>query len=69
MEQLLKTKGLTRTALARKAGVTYACVHRIMAGKRFPMWGTLERLAAALEVTPEHLYRLLRDQQKARESA
>lgn len=64
MEELLKLRGLTRMGLAKKAGVTYACVHRIMAGKRFPLWRTLEKLAAALDVPPEQLYRLLRDQQR-----
>ena len=44
-------RGITQEALAFKADVTIATTSRIERGETEPKWGTVRRLAAALDVT------------------
>jgi XRE family transcriptional regulator, regulator of sulfur utilization len=50
LKQVRETKGLTQTALAKKAGVSRAYVFRLEAGGADPTVGLLQRLAKALSV-------------------
>ncbi len=45
-----EARGLTKTALARKAGITRATLVRIEDGTHTPMMNTLQRIAKALGV-------------------
>lgn len=62
--QLMKAKGLSTIALAREVGCHRTFISHVLAGRRMPSWRYLERLADVLDVPPEYLYRLLRDQQR-----
>ncbi len=64
MKQLMQAKGLTVTELARRLQCDHSYISHILAGRRFPGWRYLERLASVLDVPPEYLYRILRDQRK-----
>lgn len=48
-------QGLSKAALARRAGVHEDTVYRIEVGKRFPGEGTVGQLARALGVAPHEL--------------
>ena len=50
LKQIRKAKGLSQTALARKARVSRAYVFRLEAGGSDPTVGVLQRLAKALGV-------------------
>jgi transcriptional regulator with XRE-family HTH domain len=50
LKQVRQAKGLTQTALAKKAGVSRAYVFRLEAGGADPTVGLLQRLAKALGV-------------------
>ncbi len=50
-----KRLGLTQEEVAERSGVHATEVSRIEAGKRDPKVSTLERLAAAVELTPGRL--------------
>lgn len=67
--ELMKAKGLSTIALARRVGCHRTFISHILAGRRMPSWRYLERIAAVLEISPELLYRLLRDQQRRQASA
>lgn len=54
VRQLRKAKGLSREALAVRAGISYATVGRIESGT-FPSQRTIRQLAAALDVTVTEL--------------
>jgi transcriptional regulator with XRE-family HTH domain len=55
LKQVREAKGLTQTALAKKAGVSRAYVFRIEAGGADPTVGILRKLAKALRVRPATL--------------
>jgi transcriptional regulator with XRE-family HTH domain len=65
----MKAKGLSTIALAKQVGCHRTFISHVLAGRRIPSWRYLERIAEALEVPPELLYRLLRDQQRGQASA
>jgi transcriptional regulator with XRE-family HTH domain len=46
---------LTQKGLAEKVGVPYQTIQRWESGQSFPRPGHLQRLCAALEVTPDEL--------------
>ena len=48
LRSLREASGLTQYALAQRAGVARAVVHRIEAGQRLPSWPVLRKLALAL---------------------
>lgn len=64
VRQILAAKGLKQRDIARATGLTPAYISQIFSGKRFPRWPHLESIASAMGLVPEHLYRLLRDQQR-----
>jgi transcriptional regulator with XRE-family HTH domain len=45
--------GLTRYALAKKAGLSLQAIIKLEMGKNGPTWTTIQKLAQALEVSPE----------------
>ncbi len=45
-----EAKGITQTALAKKAGITREYVNKIEAGRHDPTVGKLDRIARALAV-------------------
>lgn len=51
-----ETRGLTQQALADAAGVRQGHLSSWESGYALPTWTELESLAAALSVTPQHLY-------------
>jgi transcriptional regulator with XRE-family HTH domain len=51
LTELRKAAGLTQCALAKRAGVTTQAVTFLEEGERKPTWETVERLAAALDVS------------------
>jgi DNA-binding XRE family transcriptional regulator len=57
--EYLKSKGMTETELAEKAGVTQACINQIKTGKRTPSWRVALRLK---EITGIPLERLIGQQ-------
>ena len=48
-------KHLTQKELAEEAGISYPTISRIENGKRQPRWSTIEKLAKALNVSPQEL--------------
>jgi transcriptional regulator with XRE-family HTH domain len=52
-----KKLGLTQEEVAERSGVHPTEISRIEAGKRDPRVSTVKRLAAAVEVPPDHLLR------------
>jgi transcriptional regulator with XRE-family HTH domain len=42
--------GLTQRALAQKAGITTAHLSNLEAGRTNPTWGTMRKIAGALEI-------------------
>lgn len=55
LRQLRRNRGLTQEALSELAEVSVDAVNRIENGTRVPTLNTLERLAAALKVSPADL--------------
>lgn len=51
-----ETRGLSQGALAEAVGVQQGHLSSWESGYGLPTWAELERLATALEVTPQHLY-------------
>jgi len=51
IRQLRNERGLTQEALAHEAGVTVSHLSMIERGHSNPTWGTVKRLAAALEAS------------------
>jgi len=52
---LRERKGLSLRELAKQAGVDFSTIHRIEKGDELPRFGTLEKLAAALNVSVRDL--------------
>ena len=57
IKELRELRGMTQSSLAELAELTSDEVSRIERGKREPRFGTLERLAAALNVTTGELFK------------
>lgn len=55
MEILVFRKGISKSELAEKAGITYRGLANYLNGSRKPKQDVLERIAAALDTTPEFL--------------
>lgn len=55
LKQIMETKNLTQTQLAVNSGLSKASVNQLLSGKQNPTDKTLNKLAQALECTPEHL--------------
>lgn len=53
LRALREERGWTQTVLGERAGMGYQEVARIERGEREPTWGTVRKLASALEVTPD----------------
>jgi transcriptional regulator with XRE-family HTH domain len=53
LRQLMKGRGLTAYALAKRAGLTRQSVSYLLAGDREPNWTTVRKLARALGVGVE----------------
>lgn len=53
LRALREERGWTQAALGERAGMGYQEVARIERGEREPTWGTVRKLATALEVTPD----------------
>jgi transcriptional regulator with XRE-family HTH domain len=53
LRELRAAAGLTQYALAMRAKLTPQAVYQLEAGRCEPMWSTVLRLAAALEVTAD----------------
>lgn len=53
--QLREEAGLTREALAERAGLSTSQLTRIEAGEDDPVWGDMRRVAAGLGVSMERL--------------
>ena len=51
-----KRRGLTLRALGEKSGVPYPSIQRIEAGLMSPTVATLDKLAAALDITVRELF-------------
>lgn len=49
LRQLREKRGLTQEALAHEAGITTGSLSLIERGQRNPSWGTVSRLAEALD--------------------
>jgi len=56
IKELRERRGMTQSSLAEAAELTSDEVSRIERGVREPRFGTLERLAAALNVAPGELF-------------
>ena len=52
---LRERKGLSLRELAKQAGVDFSTIHRIEKGDEMPRFGTMEKLAAALNVSVRDL--------------
>jgi transcriptional regulator with XRE-family HTH domain len=48
LNQILKDKGISKSSLARSAGVSPSLVTRWVNGSRRPGWKTLDRLSSVL---------------------
>ncbi len=64
MKELRKKKGLSRTELAYKAGVSYASIAAYEAGTRTPNLDAGVKIAKELGVTPEKLGKLMQKASK-----
>lgn len=51
LKQLMKERGLTQYALAKKAGVTRQSVSYLLSGEREPNWTTVRLLARAMDIS------------------
>ncbi|HJZ54750.1 MAG TPA: helix-turn-helix transcriptional regulator [Gemmataceae bacterium] len=45
-------RGLTQTQLGEKVGMQSTAIARLEAARREPWWGTVQKLAEALDITP-----------------
>ena len=52
LRALRKTKGMSQTDMATRAGLTQAAISQLEQGQRQPLLRTVYRVAAALEVEP-----------------
>jgi transcriptional regulator with XRE-family HTH domain len=50
LRQIRERKGITQTALAKRAGISRGYLVRLEAAQQDPTLGTLEKLAKALKV-------------------
>jgi transcriptional regulator with XRE-family HTH domain len=57
LRRLREERGLSRETVAGAAGITLGALIRIEGAKASPGWGTVRRLAEALDVTLEQLGR------------
>ena len=60
LDRLLKQKGLTKAALARRSGISEIYLHQIFAGRRNPSRSRLLCLCFGLSATPEEAQELLK---------
>ncbi len=51
LNDILKSKGISKSGLARSAGVSPSLVTRWVNGSRRPGWRTLDRLSSVLGMT------------------
>jgi len=58
LRELREEAGLTQEEVANRAGLHYTSLRDIESGRADPMWGTVRRLAAALEVEAIEVIRL-----------
>ena len=56
LRELREERGLSQSALARRANLTPAAINRIEMGKRSPTSETIGKLAAGLGVQPGELF-------------
>lgn len=49
-------RGMTQTDLAEASGVSKVALSKLENGHRQPQWGTVRRLAKALDVEPDQLF-------------
>jgi transcriptional regulator with XRE-family HTH domain len=55
LEILIRRKGITKTEVAKSAGITYRGLANYIAGGRKPRVAVLAKIAQALDTTPEFL--------------
>lgn len=53
LRALREAEGLTLIELAQRIGIPYQNIARLERSEREPVWGTVLKLAKALEVTPD----------------
>ena len=53
LHELRERAGMTKSALARAAGINRGALTRLERGLHPPDWGTLRRIAAALGLRPD----------------
>jgi len=58
LRQLREKRGLTQEALAHEAGITTGSLSLIERGQRNPAWGTVSRIAGALDSSMGEIGRL-----------
>jgi transcriptional regulator with XRE-family HTH domain len=51
----MKAAGVSQYELARRAGVAQGYISELLSGKYGPGWETVQKLAAALEISTEDL--------------
>ena len=56
LKQILADKNVSQHELSRRCGVTQAMISKIIAGKQDPSIGTLEKMAAALDLEVPDLF-------------
>ena len=61
LKQLRKARQMTQQQVATAAGLEPAWLSHIESGRNNPAWGTVRRLAAALDVTMAELAQLADD--------
>lgn len=64
IRQLREERGDTQEALASKAGITLSTLSVIERGRANPTWGTVRRIAAALDAPMGELGRLVEKLEK-----
>lgn len=50
LEEILREKGVTQYALAKRTGITKQAISRLVLGHHEPTWDTVQRIAKALDM-------------------